>query len=80
MARGSSADARDSPRECAPAAEFHAASDHGELERECDEIVVEHWTPRSFLDRLRACKLYDYTQRQWLDFDGNPTSQAYRPQ
>jgi omega-6 fatty acid desaturase (delta-12 desaturase) len=59
---------------------YHLAAAQAELERECDEIVVEHWTPRSFLEGLRACKLYDYTRRQWLDFDGNPTSKAYQQQ
>jgi omega-6 fatty acid desaturase (delta-12 desaturase) len=59
---------------------YHLAAAQAELERECDDIVVEHWTPRSFLQRLRACKLYDYTRRQWLDFDGNPTSKAYQQQ
>jgi omega-6 fatty acid desaturase (delta-12 desaturase) len=44
------------------------------LERECAGIVVERWTPRSFVRHIRACKLYDYSLRQWLDFDGNPTS------
>ena len=49
-----------------------------ELERECADIVVERWTPRSFMAHLRTCKLYDYTRRQWLDFAGNPTSRALR--
>jgi acyl-lipid omega-6 desaturase (Delta-12 desaturase) len=56
---------------------YRLAAAQTELERECADLVVDHWTPHSFLDRIRACKLYDYTRRQWLDFDGNPTSKAW---
>jgi omega-6 fatty acid desaturase (delta-12 desaturase) len=56
---------------------YRLAAAQEELERECGEIVVEHWTPHSFLQHLRACKLYDYARKQWLDFDGNPTSKAW---
>ena len=56
---------------------YRLAAAQEELERECADIVVEHWTPRSFLQHLRVCKLYDYTRRQWLDFEGNPTSKAW---
>jgi len=31
---------------------------------------------REFLRTLRSCKLYDYTQHQWLDFSGRPTTAA----
>jgi omega-6 fatty acid desaturase (delta-12 desaturase) len=44
------------------------------VEQAYEEVIVEHWTPRSFVAHIRACKLYDYARRQWLDFDGNPTS------
>jgi omega-6 fatty acid desaturase (delta-12 desaturase) len=30
-------------------------------------------TPRTLLRHLKACKLFDYQRRQWVDFDGNPT-------
>src|SRR6266446_2108128 len=53
---------------------YRLASAQAELERECASLVVERWTPRSFVENIRACKLYDYARRQWLDFDGNPTS------
>jgi acyl-lipid omega-6 desaturase (Delta-12 desaturase) len=59
---------------------YRLAAAQEELERECANIVVEHWTPRSFLEHLRTCQLYDYTRQQWLDFDGNPTSKAFQPQ
>jgi omega-6 fatty acid desaturase (delta-12 desaturase) len=53
---------------------YHLSAAQAALERECAEIIVELWTPRSFVRHIRACKLYDYSLRQWLDFDGNPTS------
>jgi len=53
---------------------YRLAAAQAELERECASLVVERWTPRSFVRNIRACKLYDYARRQWLDFDGNPTS------
>ena len=53
---------------------YHLAAAQADLERHCEDLVVERWTPRSFIDQIRSCKLYDYTRRQWLDFDGNPTS------
>jgi omega-6 fatty acid desaturase (delta-12 desaturase) len=59
---------------------YRLAAAQEELERECSDIVIERWTPRSFLQHLRACKLYDYARQQWLDFDGNPTSKAFQPQ
>ena len=52
---------------------YHLAAAQAELERACEEVVVERWTPRSFVRRIRECKLYDYSRRQWLDFDGKPT-------
>lgn len=30
-------------------------------------------TPRAFVRQTRACKLFDYQRRQWVDFDGTPT-------
>jgi len=56
---------------------YRLAAAQKELERECDDVVVEHWTPRSFLQHLRTCRLYDYGRQQWLDFDGNATSKAW---
>jgi len=55
---------------------YHLAAAQADLERQCADLIVERWTPRSFIDHIRACKLYDYARRQWLDFDGNPTSAA----
>jgi acyl-lipid omega-6 desaturase (Delta-12 desaturase) len=52
---------------------YHLAAAQAELESRSGELVVERWTPRSFLEHLRSCKLYDYDRRLWLDFDGQPT-------
>lgn len=30
----------------------------------------------SYLSIVRACKLFDFKRRQWVDFDGNPTGPA----
>ncbi len=43
-----------------------------------EEIVVERLTPSYVLGILRTCRLYDYARRQWLDYDGTPTSPAMR--
>ncbi len=53
---------------------YNLSAAQNAIERVSEEIVVERWTPRSFLAHIRACKLYDYSRRQWLDFHGNPTS------
>ncbi len=33
--------------------------------------VVERFTPRSFLQIMHHCKLYDYDNQRWLAFDGS---------
>lgn len=43
-----------------------------------EHAVVEKFTLRSFLDTLRRCKLYDFDQHRWLDFDGRPTTGTAR--
>ena len=35
-----------------------------------EHALVEKYTLRSFLDTLRRCKLYDFENHRWLDFDG----------
>lgn len=44
-----------------------------------DRAVVERFSPRYLWTTLRACKLYDYEARRWLDFAGNPTSESLLP-
>jgi acyl-lipid omega-6 desaturase (Delta-12 desaturase) len=41
--------------------------------------VVARFSPRYLFDTVRACKLYDYDSRCWLDFVGNPTSESLVP-
>jgi omega-6 fatty acid desaturase (delta-12 desaturase) len=53
---------------------YHLAQAQQALEERFDEIVHEPFTIRGFLDTLRTCRLYDYEQHQWLDFDGSPTA------
>jgi acyl-lipid omega-6 desaturase (Delta-12 desaturase) len=43
-----------------------------------EEIAVERLTPGYVLRILRTCRLYDYERRQWLDYDGTPSSPALR--
>jgi omega-6 fatty acid desaturase (delta-12 desaturase) len=37
-------------------------------------VRVEPWSTARLRAILRACKLYDYRARRWLDYDGRPTS------
>ncbi len=37
--------------------------------------VKEDFSVASFADTVRRCKLYDYENRRWLDFDGRPTTE-----
>jgi omega-6 fatty acid desaturase (delta-12 desaturase) len=43
------------------------------------DVPVERLTPGYVLRVLRTCRLYDSSRRQWLDYDGTPTSEAQRP-
>ncbi len=43
-----------------------------------EHAVVQKFTLRSFLDTLRRCKLYDFDNHRWLDFDGKPTTGTAR--
>ncbi len=44
------------------------------LEQEADPLVMR-WGLSTHLDVVRRCKLYDYDQRRWIDFNGNYTSE-----
>lgn len=35
-----------------------------------DQVPVQPWSWRAYVENCRQCKLYDYETRQWLDFDG----------
>jgi omega-6 fatty acid desaturase (delta-12 desaturase) len=39
----------------------------------CDYVL----TRRTYMDIVRRCKLYDFANHQWLDFDGNVTARVH---
>ncbi len=39
-----------------------------------DQVVVERWSLRKFLDSVRRCKLYDFDRGVWTDYEGRVTS------
>ncbi len=43
------------------------------------DVPVERLGLSYVMRILRTCRLYDYQQRQWLDYDGTPTTPAQRP-
>jgi omega-6 fatty acid desaturase (delta-12 desaturase) len=36
------------------------------------EILRESWSLRRFLKMFRICRLYDYAEHRWCDYDGKP--------
>lgn len=41
-----------------------------------DDIVVVPFTVAGFFKTLRTCRLFDYENHRWLDWDGTPTTGA----
>lgn len=39
------------------------------------DMVRVIWTRKEFLRMLRTCRLYDYADHRWLDYDGTPTTE-----
>jgi omega-6 fatty acid desaturase (delta-12 desaturase) len=39
-----------------------------------EQIKIVPWTFASYFNTLRTCRLYDYQNHHWLDWDGQPTS------
>jgi omega-6 fatty acid desaturase (delta-12 desaturase) len=39
-----------------------------------DKLVIEPMSLKGMIATMHACKLYDYENHQWLDFDGKPTA------
>jgi Fatty acid desaturase len=39
-----------------------------------EKMVTVSFSLQGFLQTMAGCKLYDYENHRWLDFDGNPTS------
>jgi acyl-lipid omega-6 desaturase (Delta-12 desaturase) len=59
---------------------FHLPAAQARLEAAYPgDVPVERLTPGYVLRILRTCRLYDYDRRQWLDYDGTPTSPPQRP-
>ncbi|MGB3636188.1 MAG: fatty acid desaturase [Rivularia sp. (in: cyanobacteria)] len=58
-----------------PMYNLYAAQKHLE-EIHIENIVIWHLTFTKYLQITRACKLYDYEQKCWTDFDGNSTSES----
>jgi omega-6 fatty acid desaturase (delta-12 desaturase) len=44
-----------------------------------ERAVIQRFTPGYLLATLRCCKLYDYREHRWLDFQGRPTSDCTLP-
>ena len=40
-----------------------------------DDLVVFPFTVRGYLNTLRTCRLFDYENFRWLDWDGTPTTE-----
>ena len=46
-------------------------------EREASlRILRVRWTPAVFLRTLRVCRLYDYREHRWTDYDGRPLTES----
>jgi omega-6 fatty acid desaturase (delta-12 desaturase) len=41
-----------------------------------DDITVQNGSIFQFSRSLKRCRLYDYQQHRWLDFDGTPTTES----
>jgi hypothetical protein len=39
-----------------------------------EEVLHEPFTIAGYLRTLRTCRLFDYEQHRWLDWDGTPTT------
>jgi omega-6 fatty acid desaturase (delta-12 desaturase) len=46
------------------------------LEDTYGEIVVVPFTFGGFFNTLRTCRLFDYENHRWLDWDGKPTTES----
>lgn len=48
-------------------------------ERLGDTSIRDPFTPRAVSETFRKCKLYDYQNHRWVDFEGNVTSSIETP-
>jgi omega-6 fatty acid desaturase (delta-12 desaturase) len=58
---------------------YHLDNGQTVLEETFPEIVVQIWSPRSHLDTLARCKLFDLERGCWVGYDGVPTAPAIGP-
>lgn len=50
------------------------ASQEGLEKAYTEDIIVQVWNLREFFNTMRRCRLYDYKNHHWLDFDGKTTT------
>jgi omega-6 fatty acid desaturase (delta-12 desaturase) len=43
-----------------------------------DRIIVQPFSWKWYFDTAKTCKLYDFKEKAWLDFDGNKTADSVR--
>ena len=56
---------------------YHLKEAQDKLESLHGERVVHYkWSIKNHLEIVSRCKLYDYENHRWLDFNGNPTTEA----
>lgn len=56
---------------------YHLRAAQAEYSRMHPEAsLLQPFSLRGLLKTMQACKLYDFTQHQWLDFNGKPTTPA----
>jgi len=54
---------------------YHLHDAQQELQRSFrTEMVRVIWRPKMFLETMRLCRIYDYEQHRWCDYDGTPTT------
>jgi omega-6 fatty acid desaturase (delta-12 desaturase) len=41
-----------------------------------DRAVIQRFSPAYLFSTIKRCKLYDYREHRWLDFEGRPTSEC----
>jgi len=56
---------------------YHLAESQACLEREFGaDIVAEPWSWRGYLRVFRICRLFDYNEHRWVDYDGTPLTNS----
>lgn len=43
-----------------------------------ERIIVQPFSWKWYFDTAKTCKLYDFKEKAWLDFDGNKTANSVR--